>query len=43
MSSITSYFDKAARSAREQSIADIASMIFIILGLATILILLSPR
>jgi hypothetical protein len=43
MSSITNYFEKAMRSAREQSSADIASIIAIFFGLAIILIMLSPR
>ncbi len=43
MSSITSHFEKALRSVREKSRADIASMIFIFVGVTAILILLSPR
>jgi hypothetical protein len=43
MSSIANYFEKAVRSTRKQSSADITSMIFIILAVVTILILLTPR
>jgi hypothetical protein len=43
MSSITNHFERALRSVREKSRADIASMIVIFVGVATILILLSPR
>jgi hypothetical protein len=40
---MTNYLEKAVRSAREQSSADIASIIFIFLSVAAILIFLSPR
>lgn len=43
MSSIRNYFEKAVSSARQKSNADIASMIFIVFGVAALLILLSPH
>ena len=42
MSSMTNYFEKALRSTREKSSADIVCMIVIFLGVVAILLILAP-
>jgi hypothetical protein len=42
MSSVTAYFGMILRSARDKSSSDIASIVIILVGVAAILLLLSP-